>query len=101
MINLTNDNFDTFLKESDKPVIVDFWASWCGPCKMMAPILEEISESRSDIIITKVNVDEAPELAAKFGIVSIPCFILFENGEPTKKTLGYMPGQELLSELGL
>ncbi len=101
MEHLTNTNFDSFVKSSDKPVIVDFWATWCGPCKMMGPVLEEIESERDDVVIAKVNVDDAPELAAKFGIMSIPAFIVFRNGEPDGSTVGYMPADALLSELGL
>ncbi len=101
MINLTNENFDNYIKSSEKPVIVDFWATWCGPCKMMAPVLEEIEKEHPELAVAKVNVDEASELAAKFGIMSIPAFILFKDGEAVKSTVGYMPGESLLSELGL
>ncbi len=101
MTQLTKENFDSFIKDTTKPVIIDFWAEWCGPCKMMSPILDDISLKRDDIEIAKVNVDTEAELAIKFGIMSIPAFILFKNGEEASRTVGYMPANELLSELGL
>lgn len=101
MIQLTNENFDSFIETSEKPVIVDFWATWCGSCKMMAPVLEEIEKEHPEIAVAKVNVDEASELAARFGIMSIPAFILFKDGAVVKSTVGYMPAESLLSELGL
>lgn len=82
-------------------VLVDFWASWCGPCMMMAPVLEQLAEARPDLKIVKVNVDAAQEPALQFGIDSIPAFLLFEDGKVTKKTVGAMPMEELLRQLSL
>ena len=82
-------------------VLVDFFATWCGPCKMLAPLLEEIDERKEagDLLIVKVDVDEATDIAIKFGIQSIPTLIVFENGQPVKKSLGYMPKPQLLNFL--
>ena len=87
-ITITNKNFDQEVLASDKPVLVDFWATWCGPCRMLAPIVEEIAESRSDIKVGKVNVDEEGELAVRFGMV-------FKNGELTAQSVGYRPRAEI------
>lgn len=101
-IILTDTNFDAEVLQSDKPVIVDFWATWCGPCMMLAPVLHELSEELSDTVkVCKVNVDEQPFLASKFGIVSIPTVIRFDNGIPTKKEIGYRDKEPLKEVLGL
>ena len=94
-ITITNKNFDQEVLASDKPVLVDFWATWCGPCRMLAPIVEEIAESRSDIKVGKVNVDEESELAVRFGISSIPTVMVFKNGELTAQSVGYRPRAEI------
>lgn len=94
-ITITNKNFDQEVLASDKPVLVDFWATWCGPCHMLAPIVEEIAESRSDIKVGKVNVDEEGELAVRFGISSIPTVMVFKNGELTAQSVGYRPRAEI------
>lgn len=101
MTQLTKETFGSFIKESQKAVLVDFSAQWCGPCKMMAPILEELSAEREDIEVATLDIDEAPEEAIKLGIMSIPAFILFKDGKEASRTIGYMPKEELLSELGL
>ena len=80
-ITITKDNFTAEVLNSDKPVIVDFWATWCGPCKMLAPVLAEIAEERADIKVGKINIDEEPELATEFRIVSIPTVMLFKDGK--------------------
>ena len=94
-ITITNKNFDQEVLASDKPVLVDFWATWCGPCRMLAPIVEEIAESRGDIKVGKVNVDEEGELAVRFGISSIPTVMVFKNGELTAQAIGYRPRAEI------
>lgn len=97
-ITLTKDNFENEVLKSDKPVLVDFWAGWCGPCMMMGPVVAEIGEEHSDKIkVAKVNVDDNPELAQQFGIMSIPCFMLFKNGQNVATTVGARGKTDLTS----
>ncbi len=98
LIHLNNDNFDEFIANADKPVLVDFYADWCGPCKMIAPILTEIAEENDDVIVCKVNVDDAQNVAAQFSVMNIPTLISFKNGEVHKKTVGAV-GKDGLLEL--
>ena len=91
VINITLENFEAEVIKSEKTVLVDFWAPWCGPCRMLSPVVDEIGEERADIKVGKVNVDEQEELAMRFGIMSIPTLIVFKNGEPVKKTMGVQP----------
>ena len=95
IIKLTNDNFEIEAVKSDKPVFIDFYADWCGPCKMVAPIVEEIAEERDDVKICKVNVDDAPEIAAMFGVQSIPTLVVMKDGKVAAATMGAMPKSQL------
>ena len=96
---ITNENFDELVLRSSKPVLVDFWAPWCGPCRMVSPIVDEIAGDREDIVVGKVNVDEQPELAMKFGVMSIPTLLVFKGGELANKAVGARPKDELLELL--
>ena len=94
-IVLTSENFAEEVLNSDKPVLVDFWAAWCGPCQMLAPSIAEIAEERSDIKVGKVNVDDQPELAQLFGVQSIPMVVLFKDGKAVNTSIGYVPKEQL------
>lgn len=88
VVNITNANFKEEVLDSDKKVLVDFWAPWCGPCRMVSPIVEEIAEENAAIKVAKVNIDEQPQLAAQYGVMSIPTLIVFENGDVADKAVG-------------
>ena len=96
VVNVTLENFEAEVIKSDLPVLVDFWASWCGPCRMLSPIVDQIADERTDIKVCKVNVDEQEELAMRVGIMSIPTLIVFKNGEVTNKTMGVHPKAAIL-----
>ena len=96
-VKVTKENFEKEVINTNEKVIVDFFATWCGPCQMLAPILSEIAEEYKDKIkVCKINVDEEQELAEKFEVVSIPTLVLFENGQPVKKSVGYISKEELI-----
>ena len=98
-ININKDNFHNEVMNSEKPVLLDFWASWCGPCRMVVPIVEQIAAERSDIKVGKINIDEEPELAMQFGIMSIPTLMVIKNGEVVTKAVGARPKDSILSML--
>ena len=98
-MNITKNNFQEEVMNSDKKVLLDFWASWCGPCRMIGPFVEEIAEERIDIKVGKINVDEEPELAAQFGIMSIPTLLVVENGQVVNQMMGARPKRDILAML--
>ena len=93
---LTKENFEQEVLKADKPVLVDFWAEWCGPCQMMLPVIEELAKEQTDIKVCKVNVDEQMELARQYRVMSIPTFLVFKNGKIIAQTLGAKPKEKLL-----
>ena len=100
-VTLTKENFESEVLRSDKTVLVDFWASWCGPCKMIAPIVSEIAEDHSDTVkVGKINVDDEPELAALFRIESIPTLMVFRNGKPDGVMIGFRPKSDIEKLIG-
>jgi thioredoxin 1 len=99
VIEVTDSNFQAEVIESTDPVLVDFWAPWCGPCRMVAPVLEEIASERENLRVVKLNVDENQQTAAKFEVLSIPTLILFKNGAVAKKVVGAYPKKKLEAEL--
>ena len=98
-IDVTSENFKQEVLQSDKPVLVDFWASWCGPCRMLGPVLEELGEEHPETKICKVNTDDERELAVSFGIDSIPCVISFKDGKQIDKSVGFVSKDKLLALL--
>ena len=98
-ININKNNFRNEVLDSEKPVLLDFWASWCGPCRMVSPIVDEIAAERSDIKVGKVNVDEQPELAAQFGVMSIPTLVVMKGGKVVNQMVGARPKSQILAML--
>ncbi len=101
-VSLDESNFDQEVTKSAQPVLVDFWAEWCGPCKMVAPVLDQIADERSgELRVVKVNIDEEPDLAQRYGVMSIPTIVLFKDGEPAAAAVGAQPKSMLERSLGL
>ncbi|NLA87594.1 MAG: thioredoxin [Clostridiales bacterium] len=99
VININKHNFQDEVMNADKPVLLDFWASWCGPCRMVSPVVDEIAAERSDVKVGKVNVDEQPELAGQFGVMSIPTLVVIKNGRIVNQAIGAMPKSAILELL--
>ncbi len=99
VLHITKDTYTELVINNPKSVLLDFWAPWCGPCRMVAPILEEIAAEQEDIAVGKINVDEEMELAVQFGVASIPTLVLMKNGQPAAKAVGYMPKADVLKLL--
>ena len=100
VITITKSNFNDEVINSDKPVLLDFWASWCGPCRMIAPAVEEIANERSDIKVGKINVDDEPELASRFGVMSIPMLVVMKDGQIANQAVGARPKAQIEALLG-
>ena len=100
VITITKENFDAEVLRSAQPVLLDFWASWCGPCRMLSPVVDEVAEELTDVKVGKVNVDEQPDLAAQFGVMSIPTLLVFEQGKLVRQAVGARPKAGVLELLG-
>lgn len=96
---ITKENFDTEVLQASQPVLLDFWAEWCGPCRMLSPVLDQIAAERTDIKVGKVNVDEQPDLARQFGVMSIPTLVVMKNGEAVAQSVGVQPKEAILRML--
>ena len=100
VITLTKENFNNEVLKSDQPVLIDFWAAWCGPCRMVSPVIDEIAGEVKGAKVGKVNVDEQPQLAAQFGVMSIPTMVVIKNGKVVRQAVGVRPKSEILKMLG-
>ena len=96
---ITKDNFEKEIVKADKPALVDFWASWCGPCRMLSPIIDEIAEEHPEIKVCKINIDDEAELAIRHGVMSVPTLMIFKNGEIAQTAVGVRPKDEILDLL--
>ena len=99
VVTITKDNYQAEVLQSDKPVLLDFWASWCGPCRMLSPIVDEVADERTDIKVGKVNVDEQPELAGEFSVMSIPTLVVMKDGQAVNRSVGAIPKEMVLALL--
>jgi thioredoxin 1 len=99
IVTITKENFEEVVLKNAQPVLVDFWADWCGPCRMLSPVVDQIAEERADITVGKINVDEQGELAMQFGVMSIPTLLVFRGGEVVQKSVGVRPKDEILALL--